>query len=146
MPFIIDFWYWWVFAVVLITLEILLPSFFALWLGIAAVITGSVLLLFPAIPWQYQWLMFAMLSVLSIVLWRRYYVKNPIATDAPLLNRRGEQHVGRIVTLTSPIVNGQGKVILDDSTWKVHGSDCPAGSRVQVIAVDNVILKVEVIT
>jgi len=145
MPFIIDFWHWWVFAVVLIIIEILVPSFFALWMAIAAFIIGLILLVFPDIGWQFQWLMFAVLSVLSSVVWRRYYVKHPIATDEPLLNRRGEQHVGRIITLASPIVNGQGKVILDDSTWKVHGPDCSAGTRVQVIAVDNVILKVTVL-
>jgi len=146
MPFIVDFWHWWVFAIVLMTLEIVLPSFFALWLGIAAFFTGLLLLLFPELSWQFQWLVFSVLSVMSIILWRKYYAKHPIRTDEPLLNRRGEQHVGRIVTLTSPIVDGQGKVILDDSTWKVQGADCPVGTRVQVVAVDNVILKVEVIT
>lgn len=146
MPFIIDFWHWWVFAIILTILEIILPSFFALWLGIAAFFTGLLLLLFPEMAWQFQWLLFSVLAVASIILWRKYYIKRPIRTDEPLLNRRGEQHIGRLITLSSPIVNGQGKVILDDSTWKVQGADCPAGTRVQVVGVENVILQVDIIS
>ena len=75
MPFIIDFWHWWVFAIILTTLEIILPSFFALWLGIAAFFTGLLLLLFPDMSWQFQWLLFSLLAVMSIILWRKYYKK-----------------------------------------------------------------------
>ncbi|MES9900283.1 MAG: hypothetical protein ABW148_14850 [Sedimenticola sp.] len=32
---------------------------------------------------------------------------------------------------------------MDDTTWKVHGPDCPAGGRVQVVGVDGVVLWVE---
>lgn len=146
MEWAIDFWHWWALAVVLIIAEVFLPSFIALWLGIAAALTGLILLVFPQLGVPFQFLLFAVLSVLSIIMGRNYYRKHPIATDAPLLNRRGEQHVGRIITLTNPIVNGQGKVILDDSTWKVHGPDCPTGTRVQVTSVASVILNVEIVS
>jgi hypothetical protein len=36
MSWQIDFWYWWIFAVALVIIEILAPSFFALWMAIAA--------------------------------------------------------------------------------------------------------------
>ncbi|MCG8379509.1 MAG: NfeD family protein, partial [Proteobacteria bacterium] len=58
-------------------------------------------------------------------------------------NRRGEQYVGRIFTLEEPIVNGVGKVKVDDSTWKVMGVDMPAGTKVRVLSVDGTILNVE---
>ena len=48
MPFEIDFWHWWIFAVVLVIIEILVPSFFALWMAIAAFMTGLALLLMPS--------------------------------------------------------------------------------------------------
>ena len=63
-------------------------------------------------------------------------------TDQPALNRRGEQYIGRTLTLDEPIVNGQGKIRVDDTTWKVEGDDMPAGTRVTVIGVDSVVLKV----
>ncbi|MEC9314316.1 MAG: NfeD family protein [Pseudomonadota bacterium] len=139
----IDFWYWWIFAVLLVIIEILAPSFFALWMAIAAFMTGLTLLLMPEMAWQIQLFIFALLSVFSIVLWRRYYLKNPILSDEPNLNRRGEQYIGRLVTLQTPIVDGIGKIRLDDSSWKVQGPDCPAGKKVRIVALNNVVFSVE---
>ena len=140
-----DFWHWWILAVALIVFEVLAPTFFTLWLGIAAFITGVVLFLFPSMQWEYQVFLFAILSVVSIIAWRHYYTKNPIATDEPLLNRRGEQYVGRVITLKEPIIDGFGKVKVDDSTWKIEGDDCPAGTKIKIISVNNVLFKVEAI-
>lgn len=144
MP-LIDFWHWWILAVALVIIEILLPSFFALWLAIAAALTGLVLLLFPALGWEWQLLVFALFSVISIIAWRRYYQKHPIKTDEPMLNRRGEGYVGRELTLSQPIVDGIGKIRLDDSTWKIQGPDCPAGSKVRIIALSNVVFTIELV-
>lgn len=142
MP-LIDFWHWWILAVALIIIEILLPTFFALWLAIAAALTGLLLLIFPALGWEWQLLLFALFSVVSIVAWRRYYQKHPIKTDEPMLNRRGEGYVGRELTLSQPIIDGIGKIRLDDSTWKVQGQDCPVGTRVRITALNNVVFTVE---
>ncbi len=139
----IDFWYWWIFAVLLVIIEILAPSFFALWMAIAAFMTGLALLLMPEMAWQIQLFIFALLSVFSIVLWLRYYLKTPILSDEPSLNRRGEQYIGRLVTLQTPIVDGIGKIRLDDSSWKVQGPDCPAGKKVRIVALNNVVFSVE---
>jgi hypothetical protein len=145
MPFVIDFWHWWILAVLLVTIEILAPSFFALWMAIAAFMTGIALLLVPSLGWEYQLILFAVLSVMSIVLWRRYYLANPIVSDQPNLNRRGAQYIGRVVTLKEPIVDGVGKVKLDDSSWKVQGPDCEAGKKVRITGLDNVIFTVELV-
>jgi inner membrane protein len=146
MELILDFWHWWIFAVALIILEILAPSFFALWLAIAAFVTGLALFLMPELQWQTQIFMFAVLSVISIIAWRRYYAKNPIETDQPMLNRRGEQYIGRVITLKMPIEDGQGKVQVDDSTWKIEGDDCVAGTKVKIVGVDNVVFQVEIVS
>lgn len=146
MELVLDFWHWWIFAVALIILEILAPSFFALWLAIAAFVTGLALYLMPELQWQTQVFMFAVLSVISIIAWRRYYVKNPIETDQPMLNRRGEQYVGRVITLKMPIEDGQGKVQIDDSTWKIEGDDCATGTKVKIVGVDNVVFQVEIVS
>ncbi len=143
--FVIDFWHWWILAVVLIIVEVLAPSFFALWIAIAAFFTGLLLYVMPSLAWEYQTFVFAVLSVLSIVLWRHYYAKSPIATDEPLLNRRGEQYIGRVITLKEPIADGQGKVRIDDSTWKIEGPDCPVGTKIKIVGVDNVVFQVEAV-
>lgn len=135
-------WHWWVFAVVLLILEVFAPGAFFMWMGAAAGVVGLLVLVF-SIGWKLQWLVFAVVSVASILAWRAHLKKHPTQTEQPRLNRRGEQYIGRHFTLSEPIVNGLGKIRVDDSTWKIEGADCEAGSRVVVTGVDGVILKVE---
>ena len=140
---LIEFWHWWVAAVVLIIIETLAPGAIFLWLGVSAGVVGAVLLAAPELSWENQLLIFSVLSVGSVVGWRVYQRSHPTETDLPTLNRRGEQYIGRVVTLDDPIVNRVGKVRLDDTSWKVEGDDQPAGARVKVVGVDGVVLKIE---
>ncbi len=139
----IDYWYWLVAAVVLVVLEILSPGVFLMWLGLAAAIVGGLLWLMPGLSWQAQFVLFAVFSVLSIGLARIVLARRPIRSDAPTLNRRGEQYIGRVLTLSQPIENGVGKVRVDDTLWRVEGADAPAGSHVRVVGVDGAVLRVE---
>jgi len=138
-----SYWHWWVLGVLLIILEILSPAIFFLWMGISAGVVGLLVLLIPAMGWETQILLFATFSVASIVVWRHYLKLHPIQSDQPQLNRRGEQYVGRRFTLDEPIVNGQGKIRVDDTTWKITGADCQAGTKVKVTGVSGVLLEVE---
>ena len=142
-PADIEFWHWWVLGVLLIVAEVFAPGFILLWLGVAAGVVGFVLLAVPALDWRGQLLIFALLSVVSALAWRAYQRRNPPASDHPSLNRRGEQLIGRQVTLDEPIVNGSGMARIDDTRWKVEGDDLPAGSTVRVVGVEGTVLKVE---
>jgi membrane protein implicated in regulation of membrane protease activity len=55
---------------------------------------------------------------------------------------RGQRYVGRVFTLDEPIVNGRGKIRVDDTTWNIEGADLAAGVSVEVTSVDGTILKV----
>jgi membrane protein implicated in regulation of membrane protease activity len=83
------------------------------------------------------------LSVGAVVGWRIYHKAHPTETDLPTLNRRGEQYIGRHLTLDAAILNRTGKVRLDDTTWKIEGDDLPAGARIEVVSVDGVVLQVK---
>lgn len=139
----IDYWHWWILAGVLLIIEVAAPSFFFLWLSVAAGITGLALLAVPELAWEYQILLFSGLAILSLTVFKRYQRAHPVTTDQPALNRRGEQYIGRTFTLTEPILNNTGKIHVDDSTWRVKGSDLPAGAKVRITGVDGVILEVE---
>ena len=139
----ITYWHWWILAAALVILEVFAPGAFFLWLGIAAGVVGGVIYLAPKLAWEYQVLVFSVLSVVSILVWRKYFRTTPEETDEPALNRRGEQYVGRVFTLTEPIVNSMGKIRVDDTTWKIRGEDCPVGTRVEVTGVDGTIFEVE---
>jgi membrane protein implicated in regulation of membrane protease activity len=138
----IVFWHWWIAAGLLLILELTTPTFFFLWLGIAAAATGLLLLVFPGLSVEAQLVLFAVLSVVAIVLWRKFREARPLTSDQPNLNRRGEQYTGRVFTLEQAIENGVGKVTVDDSTWRVVGADMPAGTKVRVDGLDGVVFKV----
>ncbi len=139
----IVFWHWWILAGMLLILELTSPVFVFLWLGFSAAAVGFLLLVFPGIPIEGQLVLFGVLSVVAVLAWRKYREVHPPASDQPLLNRRGQQYTGRIFTLDHPIVNGVGKVEVDDSTWRVKGPDLPQGTRVRVVGVDGVVFVVE---
>ena len=138
----LDYWHWFILAVVLMILEVFSPGAFLLWMGLAAGVVGLLLLIVPDLSWQLQLICFALFSVTTIVLVRLFLHHRPIETDRPYLNRRGEQYIDRIFSLEEPIVNGEGKIRVDDSTWKIQGDDCPAGTRVKVTGVQGVVLLV----
>ncbi len=142
----IIYWHWLILAVALIILEILMPGAYFLWMGISAAVVGAALFIFPAMPLLVQVLIFAVLSVFAVKTYKSYRKKNPLVTDEPALNRRGEKYIGQSFTLRDPIVNGVGKITVDDSTWKVVGIDVPAGMVIRVVAVEGTTLKVEAMT
>jgi membrane protein implicated in regulation of membrane protease activity len=139
----IVFWHWWIAAGILLIIELSVPTFFFMWMGIAAVLVGLMLLVVPGMPLELQLVMFVVLSLVTTVMWRRYREKNPPSSDHPLLNQRGQQYVGRVFTLEEAIINGSGKVTVDDSTWRVKGLDMPVGNKVKVVGAEGVVLVVE---
>ena len=139
----VDYWHWWILAGVLLIIEVAAPSFFFLWLSIAAGITGLALLAVPDLGWEYQILLFSGLAIISLTVFKRYQRAHPVTTDQPALNRRGEQYIGRNFTLEEAISNNTGVIRVDDSTWRITGADLPPGTTVRVVGVDGVILKVE---
>jgi membrane protein implicated in regulation of membrane protease activity len=139
----IVFWHWWILAGVLLIIELTTPVFFFLWLGFSAAAVGFLLLVFPSIPIEAQLVLFGILSIVAVIAWRRYRETHPPESDHPLLNQRGQQYTGRHFTLDHAIINGEGKVEVDDSTWRVKGPDLPAGTTIKVTGVDGVIFIVE---
>jgi len=102
-----DYWHWLIFAMLLLILEVAVPGAFFLWMSIAAGVVGVIALILPGLGWQIEVLIFALLAVTSAVMWRLYLKRNPVVSDQPKLNRRGEQYVGRIVTLKEGIINAR---------------------------------------
>jgi membrane protein implicated in regulation of membrane protease activity len=138
-----DFWHWWILALALIIAETLLPGTFFLWMGVSALVMGVLAWLVPAMGWETQVMLFAVLSLVAIVGWRMYQRKHPDETDQPSLNRRGEQYIDRVFVLETAIENGFGKVRVGDSLWRVKGEDAAAGTKVRVTAADGIVLVVE---
>ena len=139
----IEFWYWWVAALVMGSIEAIAPGSFFIWLGTSAAVVGFVALLLPDLHWQSQFLAFGVLALLTVAVSRFYIRRHPVESADPTLNRRGAQYIGRMLVLESPIVNGRGRAIVGDTLWTVEGDDLPVGSVVKVVGTDGILLKVE---
>lgn len=136
-------WTWWVVGALLLSVEVFLPGFFFLWFGIAAILIGVSALLIDW-PWQAQIVGFAILSVVAALVGRRVMGNLDAApADDPNLNRRVARFEGRTFTLSEAMVDGQGRVRIDDSTWRARGPDLPAGSRIRVVGHDGATLLIE---
>lgn len=140
---VFEFWYWWGLAFILLILEMLTPGFFFMWLAVSGFVTGFLVWLFPVIGLNLQVLLFSVFSVLAITGWRFYGKKLSLETDQPLLNKRGAQYIGRVFSLYAPIENGQGKIKVDDTIWKVHGEDCDIHTKVKVTGVKGTVFEVD---
>ena len=136
-------WTWIILGVGLLCLEIAAPGAFFLWFGLAAIAVG-VLALFVAVPWQAQLLIFIVLASLIVLIGRRYFSRAGDDQVSTGLNQRGQRLVGTIVVLSEPIVDGKGRVRIDDTTWRVVGPNMPSGTRVRVIDTDGAVLRVKI--
>jgi len=129
-------WNWMVLGIILLTLEIVASGVFLLWIGIAALIVGALSLALSDASfwtWHAQTVVFLALALASAYVGKRIMSSRAEQSDQPLLNRRGDQLIGRIATLSDPIENGRGRVKLGDTMWRVAGPDLPAGSKVRVV-------------
>lgn len=134
---------WSALAVALFAAEALAPGAFMLWMGIAAAVMVLLVWVFDGMSVLLQVILFVVLSFVSIQVYRTWFRKRARQSDQPLLNRRAEQMIGRVVILEQAIVDGNGRAKVDDALWVVAGPDSPAGSRVRVVAVDGMTLKVQ---
>ncbi len=135
-------WTWWILGLALLAVEVIVPGFFFLWFGIAAILIGVSALLF-AWPWQLQIVGFGVLSLISAIIGSKLVGYRNVPSDDPDLNIRAARLKGRTFVLAEPIEAGSGRMKVDDSVWRVAGPDLPAGAKVMVTGSDGTTLTVE---
>ena len=137
-------WGWILAGLLFLAIEILAPGFLFLWLGIGALAVGGIGLLgFVGAGWSsvaVLFVAFAEISIVSALAGRSIYAPRKSPSDAPLLNQRGAQFVGREVVLSEPISGGRGRVKIGDTVWRVTGPDRDAGSTMVVVSADGAAL------
>ncbi len=131
-----DPWLWLMAGVLMCALELLVPASIFLWLGVSALLTGLAVFLLPAFAWQLQLGLFAVLAVAVTVAGRHLLSRSESETDQPGLNSRARQFEGRTATLSEPIVNGVGRIELDNTRWRVLGRDAPQGATVRIVGME----------
>jgi len=138
----IVYWHWLVAGLILIGLEMLDGSGHLIWLGISALFVGVVHKFFPEMSWLTQIILFALASIISIYAWKTHKKNNPEVDQFPTLNKRGSNYIGRTFTLSDPIVDGVGKVNVDDTIWIVYGPDLEMGAKIKVTGLNGTAFEV----
>lgn len=136
---------WWLSAgVFMLVLEVLGTTLFFLWFSGAMFVTALVTWLLGPSP-AIQGLVFAVATVFALLGWQRFrpLQKMEGRVAASGLNNRLSGFVGRELVLTEAIVNGQGRVHLDDTYWTAVGEDMPAGTHVRIVALDGMRFRLE---
>lgn len=135
------FWYWFVFAVVLLIVEISTGTTYFLWPSAAASFVG-LLDLWPLDGhWRLQLLIFAVVTVFLTVFatpkvkpWLHKSQK-----DHLMLNERGAQKIGKRVKVEEAFSSGEGRVRFGDSVWAAaseNGENFEIGAEVTITRVD----------
>ncbi|MBA3005129.1 MAG: NfeD family protein [Proteobacteria bacterium] len=133
-------WHWIVLGVILVLMEMVVPSFTIFWFGLGALVTGLVMALLPDISLKWQLLVFSVSSVTFTFFWFRLFVprkkmKSLLVDEQAAIGQTG-------IAATRALIPGEmGRVVfsvpvLDDESW-MYLADEPieTGNRVRVIAV-----------
>lgn len=134
---------WWGLGVVLVILEIIVPTSWLIWPGIAALLVGTLSFFVPALSGATTMLAFAGLSIIVTLLGRRYLKLHPVTSDKPLLNRRTAALIGRKASIIDVSGDGFAAIRIDDSLWRVKtsdGSNLAVGSLVEITGADSTVL------
>ena len=146
---IMDYYLWFIAALVLSLIEILTPGFVILWFGVSAGIVGLLDLLgLHDTFWQVIiWIVLSLLLVImSRTFFKTIFVKSPgenYKTNVDVLI--GEQG---IVTEEIDNVKGVGRIKVEGQDWAARsedGSIIPVGKPVEIIRFEGVKLFVKVI-
>ena len=139
----IVFWYWLIIALILAIFEVLGMTGFFIGVAAAALLVGIGLCVFPGMPCQAQFMVFGALSVVFTGMFWKYFRRFNEKSDAPNLNNRAAQFIGKTLTATEAIVNGNGRIMVDDTFWTVRSdNDIAEGAVVEVTGIDGMTLLV----
>ena len=132
--------YWLILGIVLLFVELATPGFVAMFFGMAAVTVALLDWLLPlgqVIPW----LLFAVLSVIYILLLRNL-LKKVFLGDKNAPDRLEDTFVGKHAKVVEPVAPGKpGKVEFSGCLWEAEAdNDIAAGERVKIVSKDSLTL------
>ena len=138
--------HWWALAAILIGLEMVMPTQYMLWPGLAAILTGIIVLLSPSLDWTWQALAFALFTG-AFVLSARYWPRAAVQDEGRArLNQRVHAYVGRQAVVAEAFEGARGTIVLDDTRWQAESLDGkPLADRtvVEIVGYDGPLLKVK---
>lgn len=148
MDFQLLYWYWLVFGMLLVMVEIALPSFTALWFGLGALLVGVILLIVPSMATVWQVFIWTVSSAFFTLVWFKWLKPKSIDQTKAGLSREAivgesgqvisEPHEGKrgILRFTLPILGSE--------EWSfICSQPVMVGDRVTVVDISGNTLVVE---
>jgi hypothetical protein len=139
-------WVWGALGLILLAVEMATGTFYVLWFGVAALCVSVATWVFPELSHAIQFTIFAVLSLGSLAIWRRYYKKTEIHYRVGQAQGEEIGRIGTVVKATSATQNGTirfAQGLMGSREW-VALSDEPieAGSNATVVAVEGNTLRI----
>ena len=129
----LQFWHWFILAIILIASETLGSGGFLIGIAIAAILTGILDWFAPGLSWQLKLAVFAFLAVVLTFIYWRFLKPFNQRTDNPDINDRVAQLVGRILVLQESLPAGPGRLQIGDTLWRVEtDSELARGTKVVI--------------
>lgn len=135
--FKILYWHWLVFGMILMLLELVIPSFTIFWFGLGGVVIGLVLLAFADLPPTWQILLWIIASTGFVVFW--FKVLKPRMKDETMAGISREAVLGETaMVIRKPEGERRGEIrfavpVLGAETWNfICTQDVEVGDRVVV--------------
>lgn len=140
-------WLWGAVGIILLAAEMATGTFYVLWFGVAALCVAIAAWLFPDISQATQFIIFAVLSLGSLAIWRRYYKKTE--KHHRVGQAQGEEigRVGTVIKATGPTNSGTirfSQGLMGSREWSaISYEPIEVGIDASVVAVEGNELRIE---
>ena len=142
----IFWWHWIILGLILIGLELVIPSFTMVWFGMGAVIVGIIIAIAPGFPLSGQILTWTLISAGLTVAWFRYF-KPGSRTFSGSSKDAVIGECGLVIKASGPYDKGRAKFqlpILGADEWPCMADEAlHVGDRIRVTDVEGHVLRVE---
>ncbi|HEX5539167.1 MAG TPA: NfeD family protein [Methylophilaceae bacterium] len=140
-------WAWGILGLILLTIEMISGTFYILWFAIAALCMSVALVLLPGMPVALQFLLFAVLSLGSLAIWKLTY--KPASPHLRVGQSHGDE-IGRVGTIIEPVSARQnGKIrfaqgVMGSREWvAIADEDINAGADAIITGIEGNALRVQ---
>jgi len=139
-------WHWLVMGLLLIGLELVIPSFTIVWFGLGAVMVGIIVAIIPTFPLAGQILTWTIVSAALTAAWFRFF-KPRSRTFAGSSKDAVIGESGLVIKAAAPYEKGRVKFqlpLLGADEWPCMADEpLQVGDRIRVVDVEGHLLKVE---
>ena len=141
---IVEPWHWLVLGVLLLIAEVMGAGGFLIGMALAAFVQSAVAVFSNNLSWDFQLLVFAINSLVFTWVYWKFFRQFNEQTDTPNLNNRAAQFVGRQFELKEPVINGEGKIQIGDSLWRIRSEQqLEVGTTIKIVGSEGMVLLVE---